>query len=305
MSRIVLTGATGFLGQPLVAALRHGGHQMVVLTRRPRSAEPGAAVRFVAWNPDGAAGPWAAEIDGADAVINLAGESIAGHRWTAEHKRRIRDSRVNATRSIAAAITGAARRPALLINGSAVGYYGSRGDQRLTEESPPGTDFLADVCVQWEEEAARAAITGTRVVCVRTGIVLERDGGALPQMLPPFRVGAGGPVGSGAQYWPWIHRQDWINLVLFLLAHPSASGAVNATAPNPVPNREFARELGRAMHRPALLPTPGFALKLLLGEMADALLLSGQRALPAKAERLGYAFRFPHLDAALEHLFPA
>ena len=176
------------------------------------------------------------------------------------------------------AMQNAARPPSVFISGSAVGYYGPLGDEVVTEEQPPGSDFLAGVCVRWEAEAARAASSRTRVVCVRTGIVLERDGGALPQMLPPFWFGAGGPVGSGRQYWPWIHRADWINLVCWVLRSPAATGPINATAPAPVTNAEFARALGRALHRPAFMPAPAFALRLMLGEMADALLLSGQRA---------------------------
>jgi uncharacterized protein (TIGR01777 family) len=172
-----------------------------------------------------------------------------------------------------------------------------------TEDTPAGGDFLADVCVRWEAEAMRVAGPATRVACIRTGLVLERDGGALPKMLPPFRLGAGGPVGSGRQYWPWIHRRDWIDLVRFAIDTPAVSGPLNASAPNPVTNAHFARALGRALHRPAFMPAPGFALKLLLGEMADALLLSGQRAVPAKAERLGFTFRFKTIEESLGAIF--
>jgi uncharacterized protein (TIGR01777 family) len=236
-------------------------------------------------------------------VINLAGESIAGHRWTSAQKKRILDSRLAATGSLVEAIGRAGAPPPVLVSGSAVGYYGPLDDRIVTEETPPGLDFLSSVCLRWEAEAMRAMSARTRVVCVRTGLVLERDGGALPQMLPPFRFFAGGPVGSGRQYWPWIHRQDWIDLVTLAIENPSLSGPLNATAPEPVPNKEFAQALGRAMHRPAFMPAPGFALRLLLGEMADALLLSGQRVLPAKAERLGFKFTYPRLDAALAALF--
>jgi len=235
-------------------------------------------------------------------VINLAGESIAGHRWSAAHKQRILDSRVDTTRRLADAIRGAARPPRVFVSGSAVGYYGPHGDEVLTESSGAGADFLARVCVAWESEAARAA-DRTRVVCIRTGLVLERDGGALPQMLPPFRFGLGGPVGSGRQYWPWIHRDDWIALVRWAIDHERVDGALNATAPAPATNREFAAALGRAMHRPAILPAPAFALRLLLGEMADALLLSGQRAVPDKAQRSGFVFRYPRVDEALNAIF--
>ena len=173
----------------------------------------------------------------------------------------------------------------------------------MTEDAPSGSDFLARVCAQWEAEATRAASPRTRVVCIRTGLVLEKDGGALPQMLPPFRFGAGGPVGSGRQYWPWIHRDDWIALVRWAIQTPLTVGPINASAPNPVTNAEFARALGRAMRRPAFMPAPAFALRLMLGEMADALLLSGQRAIPAKAERLGFRFRYPLVDDALRAVF--
>jgi uncharacterized protein (TIGR01777 family) len=297
--KIVIAGGTGFLGQPLAAALAAAGHTPVLLSRRPGST--GAPFRQVAWTPDGSTGAWAAEVDGAGAVINLAGESIA-KRWTAAQKQRILDSRVSATTSLVAAIAQAATPPATFISGSAVGYYGPRDDREVTEDSAPGHDFLADVAVRWEQEAMRAS-SRARVVCVRTGIVLARDGGALPKMLPPFWLGVGGPVGSGRQYWPWIHRKDWIDLVRFAIETPAVSGAMNATGPHPVPNRVFAKALGRAMHRPAFMPAPGFALKAMLGEMAEGLLLSGQRATPAKAERLGYRFTFPNLDEALGDLF--
>jgi uncharacterized protein len=313
--RIVIAGGTGFLGRPLAAALVADGHDLVILTRgstssrqsgsgSPRAGQSGAnGPRIVTWTPDGTAGAWAREVDGAGAVINLAGESIAAKRWTPAQKQRIVDSRIQATRSLVTAIRNAAPAPPVFVSGSAVGYYGPLGDEIATEEQPAGSDFLAGVCVQWEHEAGRAASDGTRVACIRTGIVLESDGGALPQMLPPFRLGAGGPVGSGHQYWPWIHRQDWIALVRWVAETPAADGALNATAPHPVTNADFARALGRALHRPAFMPAPGFALRLLLGEMADGLLLSGQRAVPSKAERLGFQFRYARVDDALRAIF--
>ena len=297
---LVIAGGTGFLGRPLATAF---GPDLIILTRqaaRP-ARTPGTRVRE--WTPDGTTGPWASVIDGADAVVNLAGESIAGARWTDAQKRRILDSRVLATRSLVAAIAQAGSPPPVFVSGSAVGYYGPLGDEIVTEERAAGADFLAGVCVQWEAEAMRAASPRTRVVCIRTGLVLERDGGALPKMLPPFWFGAGGRVGSGRQYWPWIHRQDWIDLVRFAIRTARVAGPLNATAPHPVTNAEFARALGRSIGRPSFMPTPGFALKLLLGEMAEALLLSGQRAVPAKAERLGYEFAFTDLAAALRAIF--
>jgi hypothetical protein len=298
--KIVIAGGTGFLGRPLTAALLREGHEVAVLTRSAGRSPAGA--RAVTWTPNGETGPWASAIDGAGAVVNLAGESIS-KRWTAAQKQRIVDSRLHATRSLVVAINGATRAPAVFVSGSAVGYYGPRGDEPATETTPPGTDFLAQVCRQWEQEALRAESGQTRVVCIRTGVVLARDGGALPQMLPPFWFGAGGPVGSGRQFWPWIHRDDWIALVQWAIATPAASGAVNVTAPHPATSKEFARALGRAMHRPAVMPAPAFALRLLLGEMADALLLSGQNAVPEKAQRAGFAFRYPKIDAALASLF--
>ena len=210
---------------------------------------------------------------------------------------------MNATRSIVAAIRAADSPPVLLVSGSAVGYYGPRADEIATEQTPAGADFLASVCVQWESEAARAASPRTRLAFIRTGLVLERDGGALPQMLPPFWIGAGGPVGTGRQYWPWIHRRDWIDLVRWTMRTAHVSGPINATAPLPVTNREFARTLGRVIHRPAAIPAPSFALRLILGEMADALLLSGQRAVPEKAERHGFKFSYARLEDALRAIF--
>jgi uncharacterized protein len=299
--KIVISGGTGFLGRPLTQALAHDGHTIVVLTRGTATAD--RLTRRVTWRPDGSVGDWAVEIEGAGAAINLAGESIGGRRWSAGQKQRILDSRLRATKSLREAIGRAATPPAVLVSGSAVGYYGPLDDRIATEDTPPGHDFLAEVCVKWEAEANHAASTRTRVVCVRTGLVLERDGGALPQMLPPFWFGAGGPVGSGRQFWPWIHRQDWIDLVRFALATPAVVGPMNATAPQPVMNREFAKALGHAVRRPAFMPAPGFALKLLLGEMADGLLLSGQRAVPAKAQTLGFTFKYENLDTALANLF--
>jgi hypothetical protein len=316
--KIVIAGGTGFLGAALTDALVRNSHEPVILTRnegqtlitrrfegltpiRDEGQTPNPP-RRVSWRPDGSVGPWAAEIDGAGAVVNLAGESIAGGRWTAARKQRILDSRVRATRSLAGAISRAAQPPPVFISGSAVGYYGPRGDEVVTEDTPPGDDFLARVCIQWEAEA-RAAASHTRVVYLRTGLVLDRDGGALPQMLPPFWFGAGGPVGSGRQYWPWIHRRDWVDVVRFAIRSTTLAGPLNACAPNPVTNAVFARALGKVLRRPAFMPAPAFALRLLLGEMADGLLLSGQRAVPHRAQAAGFAFTFNHLDEALAAIF--
>ena len=301
--KILLAGGTGFLGVPLVESLLQERHDVVVLTRRAAAVSPNARVRFVQWAPDAQTGIWPAELDGADVIVNLAGEPIAAKRWSNRQKQQILDSRVHATRRLTQAMATAARPPSVFISGSAVGYYGPLADEIVTEETPAGSDFLASVCVKWEAEAERASGPRTRVVCVRTGLVLEKDGGALSKMLLPFKLGAGGPVGSGRQYWPWIHRRDWIDLVRWAMTTPSCSGPINAVAPNPVTNAEFASALGHAIHRPAFMPTPAFALRLMLGEMADALLLSGQRAVPAKAQSLWFTFRYARVDHALRAIF--
>jgi uncharacterized protein (TIGR01777 family) len=302
--KIVIAGGTGFLGHALARALVADGREVVILTRRPPAPPDTRQARFVTWRPESHGGAWPQEIDGAGALVNLAGESIAARRWSSAQKQRILDSRVQATRSLASAMRSAARPPLAFVSGSAVGYYGPLGDEIATEATPAGSDFLARVCTEWETEAAHGAGAATRVACIRTGLVIEKDGGALPRMLMPFRLGAGGPLGSGRQYMPWIHRDDWVALVRWAIDTPAAAGPINATAPRPVTNREFSRALGRALHRPAFMPAPAFALRLALGEMADALLLSGQRAVPAKAEQLGFKFRFPQLDEALAAIFP-
>lgn len=294
--RVAVAGGTGFLGGTLVERLRGDGHTVTVLTRGPSGAGR------VHWDPEAPTAEWSSTIDGSDAVINLAGESIAGGRWTAARKALIRDSRVKSTRALASAIGAARRPPAVFVSGSAMGIYGSRDDEPLTEDSAPGSDFLASVGIEWEREALAAAPV-TRVVLLRTGLALDKSGGALPQIAMPFYFFAGGPLGSGQQYMSWIHRDDWVELVRWSLSNPAVTGPMNATAPNPVTNREFARTLGRVLRRPALVPTPAFALRLALGEMGDALLLSGQRVLPAKAQSLGFTFRYSLLEPALREIF--
>ncbi len=293
--RVVLTGATGFLGRPLAATLRAAGHDVVALTRRADGRSGG---REVVWQPDGTIGPWARELDGAEAVIHLAGESIAGRRWTPARKAKLLDSRTRSTRSIVAAIEHAIHRPRVLLSASGKDYYGPRGAEPVTEADPPGRGFLASLTVEWERAASEAASLGVRVAYLRSGLVLERDGGALQQMLRPFRLGVGGPLGSGRQYWPWIHRADWIALVEFLLTHQEATGPVNASAPTPETNESFSRILASVVRRPCFFRVPAPALRLALGELADAL-LTGQRAIPARASALGFAFRYPLLDDAL------
>lgn len=305
--RIVVAGGTGFLGRPLCEALAHEGHQVLALSRgadrlAPRDAWPGhAGVQSAFWTGTEDVAAWAHLADGCDAVVNLAGESIASGRWTDVRKRRLESSRLDATRALGAAIRSAASPPRVLVSASAIGYYGSRGDERLTESSTPGADFLGRLSVAWEQEARRAAASRTRCVTLRTGIVLAADGGALAPMLLQFRAFAGGPAGSGRQYMSWIHRGDWIALVTWLLGRDD-DGPFNLTAPNPVTNAEFARTLGRALNRPSLLPAPAFALRAVLGEMADALVLGGQQVVPQRALDLGFRFRFETLAPALADL---
>jgi uncharacterized protein len=295
---IVIAGGSGFLGTALTEALGTDAHEVTILTRHnpPPTARP--RVSFVSWTPDGSSGTWARAINGADAVINLAGESIAAKRWSAAQKQKLRDSRLLATRSLTTAIREAARVPAAFISGSAVGYYGNRGEETLTETSPPGSDFLAGLAKEWEAAASDVAQV-TRVVLIRTGIVLDREGGALPKMLPPFKMFVGGPLGSGTQYMPWIHKNDWVRLVSWTFTHEGARGPLNATGPAPVTNTEFSKALGRVLNRPSLLPAPAFALRIALGETADARRLSGQRALPVRATDLGFSFRYANIDDAL------
>lgn len=293
--RVVVAGGTGLLGSALIPRLEADGHEVTILTRHPRGPKQ------VAWVPDGTSGDWAAALDGADAVVNLVGAPIAEGRWTADRRALIDSSRVHPTRSLANAIRAVSRPPAVLVSGSAVGYYGACGDEMLGEAAPAGTDFLAAVCNQWEWEA-QVASKWTRVVLLRTGLVLQAAGGALPQIVRPFRLGVGGPMGSGEQYWSWIHIDDWVEMTRWALTTEQVNGALNVTAPNPVRNREFAAAIGAVLHRPSWLPAPAPALRLLLGEMADALLLNGQRALPAAAEQGGYTFRHPTLEPALATL---
>ncbi len=304
--RIVIAGGSGFLGRALTVALTQDGHSVIILSRGEASIPRSMRAPAVAtWTPNGEVGAWAEALEGAEAVVNLAGESIAEGRWTAAKKARVLESRVLATRSLARAIAHVSHKPRVFVSGSAVGFYGPLGDEVATEERRNGSDFLAQVCAAWEEEAAAADSAMTRVACIRTGLVLDARGGALPRILLPFRFGAGGRLGSGRQYWPWIHVDDWVRLVRFTIDTPGVVGPVNVTAPNPVTNAEFTRALGRVLKRPAFMPAPAFALRLALGEMADALLLAGQRAVPVKAERLGFVFTYREVSDALQALLPS
>jgi uncharacterized protein (TIGR01777 family) len=296
MSTIVLAGGTGLLGTALATALRDDGHTVAVLTRHP------ARDGDVRWSPDRNDPSWTPVLADADAVVNLAGSSIAAGRWTASRKTEIRRSRLDPTQALVRAVTAARRPPPVFLSSSAVGIYGTRGPEPLTERTPPGTDFLASVGREWEACALQASPT-SRVVLLRTGVVLAAEGGALPQLALPFRLFVGGPVGSGDQFISWIHVRDWVALVQWALTTPAVSGPINVTAPHPVTNAEFSRTLGRVLGRPAWLKAPAFALRLLLGEMADALVLGGQRVLPEAAEKLGFVFRYPTLEPALREIY--
>lgn len=299
--RAVISGGTGFIGRALASALAAAGYQVTLLSRRPAINGSGP-VQTMLW--DGiSSGSWQAVLDGAAAVVNLAGESVAEGRWTAARKKTLADSRLLSTRALVAGLSSAKTHPAVFISASAVGYYGDRGGEAVDENSPPGQDFLARVCSQWEHEAQVASALGVRTVNLRIGVVLDKEGGALAKMLFPFKMGAGGPLGSGRQWMSWIARQDLTGLILHLIKSDLA-GPVNAVAPEPVTNRDFSRALGRALRRPALLPVPGFALRLALGEMAG-MLLNGQKVMPKRALESGYRFKFPDIDSALQTLLRA
>lgn len=293
--KIVIAGGSGFLGSALIEALRARGDEVVVLTRRAAAQGSSPAV---AWTPDGTIGPWASAIDGAGAIVNLAGEPMPDKRWTAAQKERILQSRVLATRSLVAAVRAASRPPAAFVSGSGVGVYPDSEDV-VDETSPPGTGFLSRICVAWEAEAREAEPLGCRVVLLRTGVVLHRDGGALPKLLTPFRFGAGGPLGSGQQWWAWIHRDDWVRMTLWAIDTAAVRGPLNVCAPEPARYRDIAKAIGRALRRPSFMPAPAFALRLLLGEMADEMLLASQRAVPARARALGFTWNFPELETAV------
>jgi uncharacterized protein (TIGR01777 family) len=294
--RVTLTGATGRIGAQLVAELRRRGDDVTVLSRDPDRARAALGVEAAAWSPEREPAPVAA-LAGRDGVIHLAGEDVA-QRWSADAKRRIRTSRELGTRNLVAGLRAADPRPGALVSSSAVGWYGPRGDEKVDEDVPAADDFLAGVCAVWEREAVAAEELGMRVVRVRTGIVLDKDGGALEKMLPFFKLGVGGPVAGGKQWMPWIHVDDLVGIYLRALDDAAWTGAVNATAPEPVRNKDFSHALGRALHRPAFAPVPGFAVRVLYGEMAD-IVVNGQRAVPARTQALGYSFRHPDLDEAL------
>jgi uncharacterized protein len=297
--KVTLTGATGPIGARLVAILRRRGDDVTVLTRNPAKARDALeGVEAVGWDP--VSGPAPAEaLAGRDGVAHLAGETVA-QRWNDESRARIHASRETGTRNLVAGLRALAedQRPGVLVSSSAVGYYGKHGDEVVDESFGPGDDFLARVCVAWEREAQAAAELGVRVTTIRTGVVLSPDGGALEKMLPFFKVGVGGPVAGGQQWMPWIHIDDVVGLYVAALDRDAWTGAVNGSAPEPVINKEFSRRLGKALRRPAFAPVPGFAVRLLYGEMAESV-TEGQRAVPKRPLELGYAFRHPDLDEAL------
>jgi uncharacterized protein (TIGR01777 family) len=294
--KVTLTGATGLIGSRLVRELKERGDEVTVLSRSPERAAEQLGVEGVGWSAESEPAPPEA-LAGRDAVVHLAGENVA-QRWSDEAKKRIRSSRVEGTRNLVAGLRAAESRPGALVASSAVGIYGDRGDERLAESAPAGQGFLAEVCVGWERETDAAADLGLRVVKVRTGVVLDAAGGALKTMLPPFRLGVGGPVAGGRQYLPWIHADDIVGIYLAAIDNAGWAGVVNGSAPEPVTNRDFSKALGRALHRPAVAPVPAVAIKLLYGEMSEVV-TGGQRALPERTLELGYSYKHPELDAAL------
>jgi uncharacterized protein (TIGR01777 family) len=299
-------GGTGLIGSALIPRLLQRKDQLVLLTRRPAHARErwnnqcdlieGDPMKF---------GPWMEVVKDCDAAVNLVGESIFAKRWTEEFKALLRDSRILSTENIVRALgtnsKNAAGQPKILVNASAIGYYGPRGDEELTENGAPGSDTLGRVAVEWEKSALAAQANGIRVALIRIGVVLDKHGGALPQMLTPFKFGVGGPIGSGRHWFSWIHMDDMVGILLLALDHPQAQGPINATAQNPVTNKVFSKALGRTLHRPAIFPVPPFMLRLVLGQVAE-ILTTGQRVIPAKALELGYQFKFPEVDPALANL---
>ncbi len=291
--KVVIAGGTGFIGRALCASLNSDGHEVLVLTRRPRPERPW---RQVAWDPS-AGGEWQSALEGAGAVVNLCGESVVDGRWTSRRQALLAASRITPTRHLAEALVRGRRRETVLVSASAVGFYGDQGDAELTESSPQGAGFLANLCAGWEGAALGAESAGVRSVALRIGIVLAREGGALAKMLPPFTLGLGGPLGSGRQWMSWISRPDLVRLIRYCI-EGSLSGPVNATAPHPVPNEEFSRALAGALGRPCWARVPAAVLRLALGEMAG-MLLDGQRVLPRKALEAGFRFSAPDLKSAL------
>lgn len=301
--KILMTGATGLIGKRLSERLAGEGHELSVLSRRPDSVRMDGAAKAYRWSPEEEMPPQEA-MEGIDAIIHLAGEPVAAGRWTEEQKRRIRDSRVTGTRNLVDGIKRVTNRPKIFVSGSAVGYYGNRGDEILDERAQPGTGYLSEVCEAWEREAGKAEETGARVSMVRIGVVLAPEGGALEKMLTPFKFGLGGSLADGRQWFPWIHIEDIVGILRHALLTPNLRGPVNGVAPGIVRNEEFTREFAAALHRPTFIPVPEFALRVVMGEMASVVLAS-QRVVPGVARETGYQFQYPELRQALEAILRA
>jgi len=298
--KVLLTGGTGFVGTQLTSRLIQDGYQVTNLTRSLKGGkESSPGISYLEGDPT-KKGPWQEFIKNHDAAINLAGASIFS-KWTEEHKKAIRESRVNTTRNIVEGIPSHPERPFTLISTSAVGYYGFHGDEELNEDSAPGTDFLARIAVEWEGEALKARDKGARVVITRFGIVMGEKGGALSQMIPLFKKFIGGPIGSGKQWFSWVHIKDLAGAFAFLLKHPEISGPVNVCSPNPIRNRDFAKALGKVLHKPSFMPAPGFMIKLVLGEFGSVI-LEGQRIIPGKLLENGFVFEYPTIEKALQSI---
>lgn len=305
--RVIITGGTGIIGSTLARSLSADSHEVIVLSRSPQQKKGllPPNVRVEQWDGMSAAG-WGALADGADAIVNLAGESIGGKRvppprWTPERKQRILQSRLHAGAAVMEALHSVKNKPRVLVQASAVGYYGSRGDEVLTEDSPPGSGFLAQVCVDWEQSTAAAEALGVRRAVIRSGVVLDPRDNAFQSLILPFKFFIGGPIGSGRQYFSWIHIEDEVRAIRFLIENEQTRGIYNLTAPQPLPNREVARILGRVMRRPSFVPVPAFALKLALGEVASVV-LDSQRVLPQRLQEAGFTYRFPDFESAMRHL---
>ncbi len=296
--KVLITGASGLVGGKLISALEPKGFEIYRLSR----SVPGAETD-IQWDPfDGFSSKEAAKLEGMDVVVHLAGENVAGGSWTEERKKRIRDSRVKGTKTLVTALAAAETPPKIFIAASAIGYYGNRGNEIVTEESDPGKGFLAEVSVDWEAESLKARRFASRVVIPRIGIVLSKDGGALEKMLTPFSYGLGGTVGSGEQWMSWIAIDDLISILQYVIEHDDFEGVFNATSPNPVQNKDFTAALAAAVSRPAFIPIPGFGVKLIFGEMGETLLLEGCRVIPRRLEQIGFKFELPNLEDALRHV---
>lgn len=301
--RVIVTGGTGLIGSKLAAELAAENHDVIVLSRNPGKHTLPPGVRAEKWDAKTAAG-WGHLADGADAIVNLAGEPLAGRglfpsRWTAERKRRILESRLNAGRAVTEAVRAATTQPNVVIQSSGADYYGNRGDEIVTEETPAGKDsFLSHVTIDWEASTAPVEEMGVRRVIIRSAMVLSLESGALPITVLPFRFFVGGPLGNGEQWWPWIHLDDEVRAIRFLMDNGSASGPFNLSSPNPLKNKDFAKAIGRVLNRPSLIPVPAFAMRLALGEVAD-IVLEGRRAVPQRLQEMGFTFRYPQAEAAL------